>query len=205
MLRRLVALIPMFLGGAAMAVPQPVQVGGSFQFELGAAPFVGQGFTVNLVAPEPGDAGFFVQGDTAWGFSDLAGLLSIDGAPRDDSLSQIAWFTYPGGYQGVDLRFSDVFVAGDWLQLVLSTHTPLFDGTVSEPILRLTSRNGLAGFVGYQDPDGDYLDGVLYAGHYKVGVVPEPAALLLLALGLPAVLRSAGKRRSRSTRATGVC
>jgi hypothetical protein len=205
MLRRLVALILMFLGGAAMAVPQPVQVGGSFQFELGAAPFVGLGFTVNLVAPEPGDAGFFVQGDTAWGFSDLAGLLSIDGAPRDDSLSQIAWFAYPGSTQGVDLRFADVFVPGDWMQLVLFTHTPLFDGTVSEPILRLTSRNGLAGFVGYQDPDGDYLDGVLYAGHYKVGVVPEPAALLLLALGLPAVLRAAGKRRSRSARATGVC
>lgn len=205
MLHRLLAMLLMLVGGIAMAVPQPVQVGGSFQFELGAAPFVGQGFTVNLVAPELGDAGFFVQGDTAWGFSDLAGLLSIDGAPRDDRLSQIAWFTYPGGYQGVDLRFSDVFVAGDWMQLVLFTHTPLFDGTVSEPILRLTSRNGLAGFVGYQDPDGDYLDGVLYAGHYKVGVVPEPTVLMLLALGLPAVLRAAGKRRSRSARATGVC
>jgi hypothetical protein len=194
MWRRLAAWCLVWVSASALAVPQPVQVAGSFQFELGAAPFYAQGFSVDFVAPEPGTAGFFVESDSAWGFRDLAALLSIDGTLRDDTAVQVAWFAYAGGYQGIDLRFADVFAPGDWLQLVLATPAPLFDGPVAAPTLRYSARSGLSGFIGYQNPDDDYIDGSLYAGRYQAGVVPEPSAVLLWLLGLPLLVGVARRR-----------
>lgn len=176
-----------FVVAPAAAVPAPalpVHADAQFQFELGSAPFAGLGFAVDFGAPDPGGPGSFVEGGTAWGFRDLAAAFAIDGVPRDDTLTQVAWFAYAGGPAGVDLRFADVFEAGDWMQLVLYTRGPVFDGTVDAPTLRAVERHGLGGFVGYQNADGDYLDGALVSGSYLAGTVPEPAAAWMLAAGL---------------------
>jgi hypothetical protein len=191
---RAAALAAAFAGLATAAhAGVPVVVSGEFGWELGTAPFFADSFFASFDADV---AMATAESEFAFLLPEAAGSFTLDGGTIG-ATSRAAWFAYDNGYNGIDLRFTNVFQAGDELQVVLdSGRRRLFDGPTSAPVLKPFALTRQGGFVGYQNADGDYVSGSLTFGTYQAGVVPEPASVALMLAGLAVVAGAAGRFRS---------
>ena len=91
-----------------------------------------------------------------------------------------AYFSYPDGYSGLDLRMSNWSGTGDSLQIIVNSPAPLFSGSSSDPTLLITELNSRAGFSYYPDDNNNVYFGE--SCHYSA--VPEPSTLSLIAVGI---------------------
>lgn len=181
LLQRVMAgLFCCLLAAGAAAQTTPVSLTANFSF-ASPAPFAGATLAVSFTAPDR--AGDFDLPGIGFGFYDMPGVLTIDGVVRDTQISLGGWFAYDSGYAGIDLRFADVFAAGDEVQIILETAAPLFDRIGGTPVLRGASLTGLGGQINYYTLASPLVQGSTAAGTY-VAVVPEPATAALGLAGL---------------------
>lgn len=142
-------------------------------------------------------AGVIAEGDLSFRLENIAIDAIFNGSAATSTSNLIGWFNYPDyNYFGLDVRLKDLLVPGDYLQMILVTPLPLYSGTTSAPKLDLLSLGDLQGGIyyygtGYGIPTAE---GLLSAATYNVSAVPEPAAALMLPLGL---LFIALRRRSQ--------
>jgi hypothetical protein len=111
----------------------------------------------------------------------------FNGTPFTSTVNTVGWFNYAESfYSGIDIRLDDVLVPGDRMQFILSTFDALYSGTSSAPTLERLMLSGLGGSICYygNGTGACTADGVLSNATYRVSAVPEPAAALLLPLGL---------------------
>lgn len=178
--RVMAGLFCCLLAAGASAQTTPVSLTADFSF-ASPAPFAGTTLAVSFTAPDRA-ADFDLPG-VGFGFYGLPGVLTIDGVVRDTESSLAGWFAYDSGYNGIDVRFTDVFAAGDEVQIILETAAPLFDRIGGTPVLQGVSLTGLGGQIVYYTAASPLVAGVTSAGTY-VAVVPEPATAALGLLGL---------------------
>lgn len=184
LLQRVMAgLFCCLLAAGATAQTTPVDLTANFSFDS-PAPFAGSTLGVSFIAPDR--AGDFDLPSVGFGFYDIPGVLTIDGVVRDTQISLGGWFAYGDGYSGIDVRFTDVFAAGDEVQIILETAAPLFSRIGGTPVLQGVSLTGLGGQIVYYTLASPLVTGVMSAGTY-VAVVPEPATAVLGLLGLALV------------------
>ena len=111
----------------------------------------------------------------------------FNGTPFTSTVNTVGWFNYAESfYSGIDIRLDDVLVPGDRMQFILSTFDALYSGTSSAATLERLMLTGLGGSICYygNGTGACTADGVLSNATYRVSAVPEPAAALLLPLGL---------------------
>jgi hypothetical protein len=150
----------------------------------------------DLAQPIPG---VIAEGDTSFRVEDIGINALFNGSAVTSAVNQVGWFSDADSfYHGIDVRLRDLLVPGDLMQLILTTPMALSSGPMSAPVLDRLSLSGLQGGIYYYGP-GSFIptaEGLLSAASYKVSAVPEPAAALMLPLGL--VLIAALRRRRAS-------
>ena len=126
--------------------------------------------------------------------------LSFNGQAETYLSNRLAWFK-PGQTTGLDLRFFGVFAPNDYLQAIVYTALPMFDGSAANPTLTVQSGTGVFGGLYYYQnvaSGGHPISGqVLNASYSAAAPVPEVSAGWLLLLGLPLVVGMG--RRQRGT------
>jgi hypothetical protein len=122
----------------------------------------------------------------------------FNGTPFTSTVNTVGWFNYAESfYSGIDIRLDDVLVPGDRMQFILPTFDALYSGTSSAPTLERLALSGLGGAICYYGNGSGACtaEGILANATYKVSAVPEPAAALLLPLGLSFIGALALRRR----------
>ncbi len=148
----------------------------------------------DLADPLPG---VIPEYDSSFRLENIAIDAIFNGSAATSTSNLVGWFNYPEyNYFGLDVRLKDLLVPGDLMQMILFAPQVLYSGTTSAPQLDLLSLADMQGGIYYYGA-GSFIptaEGVLSAATYNVSAVPEPAAALMLPLGL---LLIALRRRSQ--------
>jgi MYXO-CTERM domain-containing protein len=145
--------------------------------------------------------GVIAEGDLSFRIVDIGITANFNGIAVTSTSNQVGWFNYADQfYYGIDIRLRDLLVPGDLIQLILATPVATYSGTTSAPALERLSLSGLQSGIYYYGLGSGAVtaEGLLTEATYNVSAVPEPAAALMLPLGL---LLIAGVRRRRAVSA----
>ena len=149
--------------------------------------------------------GVIPEFDTSFRVENLRLEATFNGSTVVNTSNQVGWFNYAdSNYFGVDLRLRNLLVAGDYIQMILTTPDVLYAGTTDTPLLNRLSMSGLGGSIDYYPTGrgGPSASGWLSTATYDVRLasgptrVPEPATALMVPLGL--LLAALHKRRQRT-------
>lgn len=143
-------------------------------------------FSMSFELPEP-LAGVVPQGDEAFALGNVPIIGIFNGAPFTSAVNSVAWFNYADPtYRGIDIRMSNMFVAGDQLQMIVSTTDALYTGPADAPTLERLHIEDLGGFLCYYATGSGACtaEGPMFSTVYDVSAIPEPASLWLFPVGL---------------------
>jgi hypothetical protein len=191
-------LAALFLAAAAMAAQaEDLMVAVTANFTLPPLMHGPGSLSIGFDLTEP-IPGVIAEFDTSFRIENIGIDAIFNGSAVTSTVNQVGWFSYPDShYFGIDVRLRDLLVPGDLMQLILTTPLPLSSGPAGEPKLERLSLSDLQGGIYYYGA-GSFVptaEGQLSDGTYRVSAVPEPAAALMLPLGLLliAMLRRRGQ------------
>jgi hypothetical protein len=192
--RTLAALCLAATACAALAEDLRVTLSANFELPpLTAGPSTLQlGFTL----PEP-LTGTIAEGESSFRIVDIDIDAVFNGSAASSQSNLVGWFSEPQfGYQGIDVRLSNLLVPGDLLQMIFVTPVVLFSGPSASPTLERLSLSDFGGGIYYYatGSGASTADGLMGNATYAVSPVPEPAAWWTLPLGLAFI--AAVRRRS---------
>ncbi len=180
---------------AARAETVQVTVSGTFALPA----FGGSPTAISLQFSMPRDVPGAVPIDETYSVADVPIRLTIGSSTTNYIDTSVAWFDYAASfYSGVDIRFFDIGISGDMLQFIVQTPSSPYSGSEATPQLNLVDLDGLYASATYTGPppDREYGSATTFDATYQVASVPEPAALVLMPLGLAIIL---ARRRRRSS------